>query len=281
MMPSPILTISILDSVISAAQSAHYFKTASMQQQACHTILHGFLEAESQSTRMGIASDAQARANIIHITQTMMTQVVEANTEATAWRTCARNFEMHLIHGRGLGLTDSRLWDTSFCTIISLIPVKILEAIYTTTFSHLTVSEHSALPFTTGINWYSETNLQGRAKYRNPLIGLSYQDIDYSVPDPVRVERFAEMSVLGLIAVLAQNEHWEWEAYLELHRRAVIDWMICGPNRDFPHGGFYERRIEHNRELLAGYDWKWGIEQVEGKTVAMVPDSDSGIEVVM
>lgn len=73
------------------------------------------------------------------------------------------------------------------------------------------------------------------------------------------MRRFGVMSVLGLVSCLSQDATWEWEAYLELHRRAIEDWNLGGSDANLEDGGVYARQIAYNEMLLRWHDGSWGI----------------------
>lgn len=63
--------------------------------------------------------------------------------------------------------------------------------------------------------------------------------------------------MLGLISCLSQDVTWEWKAYLELHRRAILDWKVAGPDVDYPVGGIHALQMADNESLLGAYDACW------------------------
>lgn len=266
--PDSRLALTGMDVLTSRALSTYLANSVAGLQQRWQFLVVQIAGIQAQAARRGFSSDPQAYACIQPTICTAIAQAAAKETESFAWVKLAMNIESHLLDATPQARGPLR-------KIFSLVPSTILESVYITTFKHLTLGEKFPTPSTLGLSWHSEKSLRGSLRYRNPLIGLSSQDLDYSVPDPTIVNRFASMSVVGLLATLSQDIQWEWEAYLELQRRVIIDWKRFGADEDFPPGGVYANRVENNERLLRGYDQVWGITMRDGKTV-MWAENDGG-----
>lgn len=268
--PSSILALTEMDFLTCKALSVYLANSVTALQQRWQFLVIQVAGIQAQATRRGFLSDPQAYTRIQPTVRTAISQAAAKEAESFAWSDLAMNIESHLFDATPRTRGPLR-------SIFSLVPSAILESVYLITFKHLTVGEQFPVPSTLGLNWHSEKRLQDCSQYRNPLIGLSSRDLDYSVPNPTLVDRFASMSIVGLLATLSQDNHWEWEAYLELQRRAIIDWKCFGVDEDFPQGGIYATRIENNERLMRDYDQTWSITKRDGKT-AMWAEGNGGEE---